>query len=126
MIFLQWAFVPNPNSASTSSVETTTVLFTPLATFKSHGTFAQPALCLTHYTDLADSHGLVLLRGEITTSDQGNAMVTSTDAQLLCWRLQQYFASDEGTQQQDLLKSFHGKGSTEFDLATLVESAWQV
>ncbi|PLW07922.1 hypothetical protein PCASD_24589 [Puccinia coronata f. sp. avenae] len=42
------------------------VMYTPLAEYKLRQLFSQPTLILTHYTDLADSHGLVLMRGDIT------------------------------------------------------------
>ena len=44
------------------------VMYTPLAEYKLRQLFAQPTLILTHYTDLANSHGLVLMRGDITPS----------------------------------------------------------
>jgi ATP synthase F1 complex assembly factor 1 len=43
-------------------------MYTPLAEYKLHQLFAQPTLILTHYTDLANSHGLVLMRGNIMPS----------------------------------------------------------
>jgi ATP synthase F1 complex assembly factor 1 len=123
MIFLQWGALPS----GTSSTLPTSVLFTSLAAYKTHGTFAQPALCVTHYTDLADSHGVVLLRGEITASESsGQALMSPTDAQLLLLRLQQYYAADEGTEQRDLVESFHGKGSREFDVDKLAATAWSL
>ena len=120
---MQWAFV-QPDAPSPALP--TTVLFTSLAAYKAHGTYAQPALCLTHYTDLAATHGLVLLRGEITQNEQGRPALSAVDAQLLCLRLQQYFGADEGTERRASVESFHGKGEQEFDLAKLVASAWQV
>ena len=45
------------------------VMYTPLAEYKLRHLFAQPKLILTHYTDLANSHGLVLMRGDITPSE---------------------------------------------------------
>lgn len=119
MIFLQWAFLPSADG----NVDTATVLFTSLAAFKAHGTFAQPALCLTHYTDLSASHDLILLRGEITTTDKGTVSMSGTDAQLLCLRLQQYYGSDGDTDKRKMLEQFH-KGDINLD--ELVQTAWQV
>ena len=48
----------------------TTVLFTPLAEYKLRQEYAQPVLILTHYTDLALSKGIVLLRGEVTGAEE--------------------------------------------------------
>lgn len=122
MIFLQWAALPSDTPAEDTA---TSVLFTSLAAYKAHGTFAQPALCVTHYTDLAQSHNLILLRGEITTSESsGQPLMTSTDAQLLLYRLQQYYGSSEGSERRAVLESFHGKGT--FDVDALASKAWEL
>lgn len=131
VIFMQWSFVPSTSAPQACGAETATVLFTSLAAYKAHGTFAQPALILTHYPDLADSHGLVLMRGDITTSQQADVPAMSPqDVQLLCLRLQQYYGDeDESSEQRKLLKAFHGKdglGQEQFDFDKLVKSAWEV
>lgn len=63
MQFMEWGFLAGKNTPST-------VLFTPLAEYKLRGEFAQPLLVLTHYTDLVESKGVVLMRGEITSSEE--------------------------------------------------------
>lgn len=40
-------------------------LFTQLEDFKQLGPSAPPAACVTHYTELADSHGLILSRADV-------------------------------------------------------------
>lgn len=132
VIFMQWSFVPNPSAAGQQSgAETTTVLFTSLAAYKAHGQFAQPALILTHYPDLADSHGIVLMRGDITSSPQSNqAAMSAQDVQLCCLRLQQYYGDEnQDGEQRRLLKAFHGKdgqSQEDFDFEKFVKSAWDV
>lgn len=131
VIFMQWSFVPSKSPPQQCGAETATVLFTSLAAYKTHGTFAQPALILTHYPDLADSHGIVLMRGDITSSPQADQPAMSAqDVQLLCLRLQQYYGDEkEDSEQRKFLKSFHGKdGESQegFDFDRLVKSAWEV
>lgn len=132
--YLQWDFHPPPPIPSAaddpfakpifkttegkSNPSTTTVLFAPLQEYKLRQAFATPYLVLTMYTDLAVSHGTVLLRGEITPSSGSPGvgyMMTQEDAQLLTMALQRFYlwsehegpnSSDEG---QKLLKTFHEK-----------------
>lgn len=81
MQYMEWGFLPKPNGVEASEntvyhskedteaiakAPPTTVLFTPLAEYKLRQEYAQPVLILTHYTDLALSKGIVLLRGEVT------------------------------------------------------------
>lgn len=131
--FLQWDFhgyppVPsaiddpfNPPRPDPSAgiPQTSTVLFTPLQEYKSRGSYATPYLVLTHYTDLAKTHGVVLMRGEITPSSaqagtgvDGRYMLSQEDGQLLSMALQKFYLWDakdsEGAGAQ-LLQTFHEK-----------------
>ncbi|KAI0666269.1 ATP11-domain-containing protein [Trametes maxima] len=103
-----------------SNPQTSTILFTPLQEYKLRTSFATPYLVLTHYTDLAKSHGLVLLRGEITPSaatsspsaganaDEGRFMLSQQDAQLLAIHVQRFYLWNEGSEERaTLLKAFH-------------------
>lgn len=64
--FLQWAFHPPPSSSpSPGNTHTSTVIFTHLAAYKNHGSFAQPHTTLTHHLDLAHEKGLVLMHGQV-------------------------------------------------------------
>lgn len=94
MQYMQWSFLPPPpqDTASITPDEAvkltpeerqivakaapTTVLFTPLAEYKLRQEYAQPVLVLTHYTDLALSKGIVLLRGEVTGAEEAAAATT--------------------------------------------------
>ncbi|TFY65214.1 hypothetical protein EVG20_g5672 [Dentipellis fragilis] len=89
--FMQWAFhdappVPTssaPTSSSTPSQlnpRTATILFTPLLEYKLRQAFATPYLVLTFYPDLACSHDVVLLRGEITPAASGQGGVPAQPA----------------------------------------------
>ena len=55
--FLQWGFhppagAPQPADVKTMNTHTSTVIFTQLAAFKLHGTYAQPHTTVTHHLDL--------------------------------------------------------------------------
>ena len=99
---------PSPPSKSLPPI--TTVLFTTLQEYKLHGAFAQPRLVLTHHTDLAHTHGVVLLRGEITNSSSGGYLLSQIDAQLLAMGLQRFYLPAQGVEGErafGLLKLFH-------------------
>ena len=129
--FLQWGFVEAPQTptpsvpfynppsgVSVSNPQTSTVLLTPLQEYKSRTTFATPYLILTFYADLASSHGLVLLRGEITpaaASATNNAksdfLLSQQDAQLLTMQLQRFYLwggeEEDAKERHRLLEAFH-------------------
>ena len=126
--FLQWTFYPSPPiptpsddpfvipTSSASNPQTSIILFTPLQEYKTRNSFATPYLILTMYTDLAESHGIVLLRGEITpsvASGSGSAeryMLSQADAQLLAMMLQKFYLwSEKGSDRtgERLLRAFH-------------------
>ncbi|MBW0525897.1 hypothetical protein O181_065612 [Austropuccinia psidii MF-1] len=120
MQYLQWDFTSSPlfsPPSASSAVEPTVVMYTPLAQYQLRQAFAQPNLILTHYTDLSESHGIVLMRGDITASknEPGKGCLTVTEAQLLILRLQQfYYLSDANAasaslskKRQALLRQFH-------------------
>jgi len=127
--FLQWGFhevppVPSdpfskpPSETSAPNPQTSTILLTPLQEYKSRTTFATPYLILTFYTDLASSHGLVLLRGELTptaASSEANSnsefLLSQQDAQLLTMHLQRFYlwgGEEKGAKERyRLLETFH-------------------
>ncbi|CCM01280.1 uncharacterized protein FIBRA_03329 [Fibroporia radiculosa] len=127
--FMEWGFHGAPPSISTdifskdsqisSNPQTSTILFTPLQEYKLRGSFATPYLALTHYTDLAKSHGVVMLRGEITPStanvstgatvtDDGRYLLCQQDAQLLAIAIQKFYLWNEGENERTaLLQAFH-------------------
>ncbi|GAA5905843.1 Atp11p [Sporobolomyces salmoneus] len=108
MHILNWALLPPPETATEPVPSPSSVLFTPLAEYKSRQEYAQPYLILTHYTDLSNSHDLVLMRGEITP----NVSLDDTEAQILAIRMQLFY-HDKGTggeverERNEMLRVFH-------------------
>lgn len=100
MQYMEWGFLPKPASVEDRSGEVqdvveqltteekdliaktppSTVLFTPLAEYKLRQEYAQPVLVLSHFTELASSKGIVLLRGEVTGADEAAAAPTGIAA----------------------------------------------
>lgn len=110
MFYMQWLFHPAPSPPPLANGKpalplppVTSVIFTPLEEFKQAGEWAQPYLVLTHYPDLADSHDMVLMRGEISTQSAGGPpgavdnpgyLLTQQEAQLLSLALQRFYCAD--------------------------------
>ncbi|KAN0061145.1 hypothetical protein ACQY0O_006880 [Thecaphora frezii] len=152
MQYLEWSFLPKPASSTGADAadkvpDPTAVLFTPLAEYKLRQEFAQPVLILTHYTDIADSKGIVLMRGEITGAADDeqplppllaeeaeerkpSARISQADAQLLSMMMQRFYLArkmtEEGGERRiELLKTFHAKPE-EFKVDELVKAAFQL
>lgn len=149
--FMQWDFHDAPvtpsaiedpftrpeKTAAGVNPQTSTILFTPLQEYKLRGSFATPYLVLTHYTDLAHSHGVVLLRGEITPStaagglggSDGRYMLNQADAQLLSMSAQKFYlwgGTGQAAEGERLLKSFH-ETPLEFKWEELLKHAnWSI
>lgn len=81
--FLQWTFDKASN--------TSTVLFTQLAEYKSKGEFATPHTTITHHLDLVDEKGLVLMQGQVM-DDRG---VLPEHAKWLLMTLQRFYGGWE-------------------------------
>ncbi|KAI1315532.1 hypothetical protein EDD11_000672 [Mortierella claussenii] len=81
------------------------VIFTSLLEYKTHRENARPFLTLTHYPELIDSKGIVLMNGTISTEPR---VLTVEQAQILTFGLQQYYVSDHKDKLQ-LLHDFHNK-----------------
>ncbi|EPQ26025.1 uncharacterized protein PFL1_06478 [Pseudozyma flocculosa PF-1] len=153
--YLEWGFLPKPathkvgGDPAEAIPDPTTVLFTPLAEYKMRQEFAQPALILSHYTDLADSKGIVLMRGEITGADEaaddasaatttegegpkGNKVstrISQADAQLLSMTLQRFYLApkmaENGMESRiKLLETFHAKPE-DFKVDQLVKASFE-
>ncbi|KAI5123975.1 hypothetical protein M0805_006387 [Coniferiporia weirii] len=148
--FMQWMFHATPSLPPQSLLDEpslvslpppapehplATVLFTPLLEYKSRTTFATPHLVLTLYPDLARSHSLVLLRGELTPSPAGGGryLLNQHDAQLLALGMQRFYLSGSttvqsgredknGTKRAELLQVFNEKPS-EFRWEELLQHA---
>ncbi|KAF8951435.1 hypothetical protein BGZ52_011814 [Haplosporangium bisporale] len=92
------------------------VIFTSLLEYKTHGENARPYLTLTHYPELIDSKGIVLMNGTISTNPK---FLTLDQAQILTFGLQQYYVSDH-PQKLALLHDFH-KNPANFSHEKLIE-----
>lgn len=121
--FLQWTFDPASN--------TSTVLFTQLAEFKTRGEFAQPHTTVTHHLDLANDKGLVLMQGQ-TMEDRG---VQPEHAKWLVMCLQRFYGAWESTEaglegarkeradERKKLVQWFGNGDSRFSVEKLLEEA---
>jgi ATP synthase F1 complex assembly factor 1 len=101
-------FTMSKNSKPSPNPPCTTIIFTPLQEYKLRQSFAVPHLVLTHYTDLAHTHDVVLMRGELTIGDSGRTWLSSSDAQLMAFGVQQFYLG-ETARGGELLKMFHEK-----------------
>ncbi|KAH7103158.1 ATP11 protein-domain-containing protein, partial [Auriculariales sp. MPI-PUGE-AT-0066] len=129
--YLEWAQYDAPRRLDSVGTEgkasprISTAIFTSLAEYKLRQDFAQPHLALTFHTELARSHGLVLMRGELTPSIAGadSFLLTQEDAQTLCVLMQKFYLP---TMQNDarcnLLRTFHTHPA-EFKWEELVEQS---
>lgn len=143
MFFIEWGVhhsppVPSANvdplgfpiSPSTPSTEGSnppilTLLFTPLQEYKHRQSFAAPHLALTFHTDLAATHGAVLLRGEITPAQQGDGrwLLSQEEAQALVVAMQKFYlpgTSEGASEREELLRCFHEKPE-EFEWERLLQ-----
>ncbi|KAH9983286.1 ATP11 protein-domain-containing protein [Russula compacta] len=104
--------VPRENGEKAANPRLATAIFTPLLEYKLRQTFATPYLVLTFYSELASSHGLVLMRGEITPSaatksNRGDHLLSQGDAQLLAHGLQRFYLWGSSEEREKLLSDFH-------------------
>ncbi|CAE6426070.1 unnamed protein product [Rhizoctonia solani] len=145
MFFIEWAAhhsptLPNPNvdelglpvsspteipTPKRSNPPILTLLFTPLQEYKHRQSFAAPHLALTFYTDLAATHGVVLLRGEITPAQSGDGrwLLGQEEAQALVVAMQKFYLPGTGEsakEREELLKCFHERPE-EFKWERLLE-----
>jgi ATP synthase F1 complex assembly factor 1 len=152
MFYVQWLFHPTSGEAMPPSPDsepmklplTSSIIFTPLEEFKKSGEWAQPYLVMTHYPEMANSHDLVLMRGEITPVAAGGPvgsdanpgfLLSQQQAQLLALALQKFYCTGielpgEGTQgkaerlrRAEALRGFREKPE-EWDWKGLVDMAY--
>lgn len=77
---------------------------TSLLEYKTKGEKARPFLTITHYPELAEKKGIVLMRGDI--NDNPKKMLTSSNAQFLAFALQRFYSTDD-PQKLKLVKLFN-------------------
>lgn len=90
------------------------VLFTSVEEYKRHGSSAMPHLVLTHYTELAEDKGVVLLRGDIVNSGSFNQF----EAQCIVRLFYDFYTQ---SQKRHFLHAFNHRQS-EFDLKRMLDS----
>ncbi|KAE8353876.1 ATP11 protein-domain-containing protein [Aspergillus coremiiformis] len=122
--FLQWGFHPATSTVTSGPLatsHTSTIIFTHLAAYQLHGSYAQPHTTITHHLDLADEKGLVLMHGQVMP-DSG---VTTDEATWLVSCVQRFydFGGQASGRKGELLRSFT-RGDTEtFKIEALMEEA---
>ncbi|KAL4754270.1 hypothetical protein BDW72DRAFT_167114 [Aspergillus terricola var. indicus] len=119
--FLQWAFHPPASAPSAVNSHTSTVIFTPLAAYKLHGTYAQPHTTITHHLDLADEKGLVLMHGQVMP-DSG---VSTAEATWLVSCVQRFydFGGQASGRKGELLRMFTQGDTQNFKIEELMAEA---
>ncbi|KAJ5758888.1 hypothetical protein N7520_006044 [Penicillium odoratum] len=124
--FLQWAFHPPAGEPAAPSGETanthiSTVIFTHLGAFKMHGSFAQPHTTITHYLDLADDKGLVLMHGQVVP-DRG---VSTMEATWLASCVQRFydFEGQASGRKSELVRMFTQGDAENFKVEELMAEA---
>lgn len=75
--------------------------FTPLIAFQNYKDNAPPCLTMTHYTELQQEKGIVLMSGEY--DDQ---MINTQDATILAQQVQMYYGP-QGTERFKLVEKMH-------------------
>ncbi|KAL4920357.1 ATP11 protein-domain-containing protein [Aspergillus aurantiobrunneus] len=119
--FLQWAFHPPASAPSEINSHTSTVIFTPLASYKLHGSYAQPHTTITHHLDLADDKGLVLMYGQVMP-DSG---VSTAEATWLVSCVQRFydFGGQANGRKGELLRMFTQGDVENFKIEELMSEA---
>lgn len=95
--------------------------FTSLLEYKAKGSEARPFLTITHFPELAESKGIVLMKGEISNEPR---MIDTQNAQFLAFALQQFYATG-GEAKFKLVERFH-KAPHEFDYQELINEIERV
>ncbi|KAJ1941654.1 hypothetical protein GGF37_003451 [Kickxella alabastrina] len=94
------------------------VHFTSLIEYKTNTVNARPYLTLTHYTDLMQGKGVVLMRGEM---DGEQRFLDVQNAQYLALQMQQFYVTG-GPEKRALLEKFNQRPE-EFDYQELMSVA---
>ena len=81
------------------------ILFTSLHAYQTLGPACRPYLTLTHYPELRDSKGLVLMRGEVDGEVLGRELALA-DARILALYMQAYYV-EPNERKKELLRIFH-------------------
>lgn len=106
-----------PNAFETFALQCQTplVLFTSLEEFKQHGSAATPHMVMSHYTELVESHKIVLVRGDIIQPHALDAIQASS----LMHNAHDFFTDFGG--KRELVHTFNRKPEV-FDFKKLLDS----
>jgi ATP synthase F1 complex assembly factor 1 len=91
--------------------------FTSLLEYKTKGEKARPFLTITHYPELAEEKGIVLMKGDI--NDDPKKMLLGSNAQFLAFALQRFYSTDD-PQKLKLVELFN-TSPEEFDYQELIK-----
>lgn len=109
----QFPFDKRPETSSNRAPNPpkSVLLFTPLAEYKLHNSYATSHLTLTNYTDLVQSHGIVLMRGDITPNESNPSKLRMKimDAQILALAMQKFYLERGSERGLEVLARFHEK-----------------
>ncbi|KAF8761320.1 ATP11 protein [Rhizoctonia solani] len=129
MFFIEWALhhcptVPNPKVDEVEPTDHDSA-FHSSAGIQASPVVCRPHLALTFHTDLASTHGVALLRGEITPAQSGDGrwLLGQEEAQALVVAMQKFYLPGTGEAAKDreeLLKCFHERPE-EFKWERLLE-----
>ncbi|KAI8972646.1 ATP11 protein-domain-containing protein [Pilobolus umbonatus] len=89
--------------------------FTSLLEYKSKGEKSRPFFTMTHYTDLSDSKGIVLMRGDI----HPDKLISAKHAHFLAFLLQQFYATTDRNKRR-LVETFNDQPEI-FDYRQLIK-----
>ncbi|PHH62378.1 hypothetical protein CDD81_7174 [Ophiocordyceps australis] len=109
---------------------TSTVMFTQLAEFKMRREFALPHTSITHYLDLMDKRGIVLMQGQVV----GGRGITPNDVHWLTMCMQRFYGAwdaeseesmtperrERAAKRRELMDSF-SRGDNSFKYEELLE-----
>jgi ATP synthase mitochondrial F1 complex assembly factor 1 len=120
--FLQWHF--------DAPSKTSTVLFTQLAEYKARGEYSQPHTTITHYLDLMEDRGLVLMHGQV----MDGRGVQPDAARWLVMCLQRFYGGWEANGEMDApsqeraaarrqLMEWFAQGDPQFTVEKLLDEA---
>lgn len=90
---------------------------TSLLEYKTKGEKARPFLTITHFPELADTKGIVLMRGEV--NDNPKKMISAANAQFLAFAVQQFYSTNN-PKTAKLVEIFN-KSPEEFNYQDLIK-----
>ncbi|KAJ3383837.1 hypothetical protein HDU80_001139 [Chytriomyces hyalinus] len=94
------------------------IYYTSLLEYKTHLSEARPKLVLTHYDDLSESKGVVLMRGEV---GREGGVLKAEDARLLVLMTQMFYVTGSDAKKR-MVEEFN-KNPKEFQLQALMDEA---